>query len=80
VRGGVVIRPPTLGPDEAFPGEALMKGGPVGRAGSPSAIAAAADYLASDDAAFVHGTVIDGGRTGVAVTADAWPALGTVRP
>jgi NAD(P)-dependent dehydrogenase (short-subunit alcohol dehydrogenase family) len=40
-------------------------------AGHPGAIAAAAVYLASDDAAFVHGTVldVDGGRTGVAVAA-----------
>jgi NAD(P)-dependent dehydrogenase (short-subunit alcohol dehydrogenase family) len=68
-----VIRPPSLAPNEEFPGEALMKGTPAGSAGHPSAIAAAAVYLASDDAAFVHGTVIDvdGGRTGVAVAADA---------
>ena len=39
--------------------------------GTPDAIAHAAVYLASDEAAFVHGTVIDvdGGRTGVAVIA-----------
>ena len=42
------------------------------------AIAHAAVYLASDEAAFVHGTVIDvdGGRLGVAVIAtgsDDWP-------
>ncbi|MCX4094606.1 SDR family NAD(P)-dependent oxidoreductase [Nocardia sp. alder85J] len=51
----------------------LMHGTPAGRTGHPDAIAAAATYLASDDAAFVHGTVldVDGGRTGVAVIADA---------
>lgn len=51
------------------PGEVMMLGTPAGRSGHPDAIAAAAVYLASDDAAFVHGTVldVDGGRTGVAV-------------
>ncbi|KOV86704.1 SDR family NAD(P)-dependent oxidoreductase [Nocardia sp. NRRL S-836] len=49
----------------------MMVGSPAGRAGDPGAIAAAAVYLASDESAFVHGTVIDvdGGRTGVAVVA-----------
>ena len=48
-----------------------MKGTPAGRPGSPDAIAHAAVYLASDEAAFVHGIVIDvdGGRVGVAVLA-----------
>lgn len=50
--------------------DVFMHGTPAGRAGHPGAIAAAAVYLASDDAVFVHGTVldVDGGRTGVAVT------------
>jgi NAD(P)-dependent dehydrogenase (short-subunit alcohol dehydrogenase family) len=60
-------------PQEAdpHPGDAMMTGTPAGTAGTPDAIAHAAVYLASDEAAFVHGTVIDvdGGRTGVAVTA-----------
>lgn len=62
-----VIRTPDLDTAEDFPGETLMATTPVGRAGHPDAIAAAAVYLASDDAAFVHGTVldVDGGRTGV---------------
>jgi NAD(P)-dependent dehydrogenase (short-subunit alcohol dehydrogenase family) len=66
-----VIRDPELDPSVEFPGEALMRGTPAGVAGSPDAVAAAAVYLASDDAAFVHGTVldVDGGRTGVAVAA-----------
>lgn len=53
------------------PGEVMMNGTPAGRSGHPDAIAAAAVYLASGDAAFVHGTVldVDGGRTGVAVVA-----------
>ncbi len=41
------------------------------RSARPTAIAHAAVYLASDESAFVHGTVIDvdGGRTAVAVIA-----------
>ncbi|WP_210415919.1 SDR family NAD(P)-dependent oxidoreductase [Humibacter ginsenosidimutans] len=67
-----VIRTPDLASDEEYPGEAFMVGTPAGRAGHPDAIAAAALYLASDDAAFVHGTVldVDGGRIGVAVVAE----------
>ncbi len=46
-----------------------MKGTPVGTSGPPEAIAHAAVYLASDEAAFVYGSVIDvdGGRGSVAV-------------
>jgi NAD(P)-dependent dehydrogenase (short-subunit alcohol dehydrogenase family) len=49
----------------------MMKGTPAGRPGSPEAIAHAAVYLASDEAAFVHGIVldVDGGRTTTAVIA-----------
>ena len=49
--------------------EAMMPGTPAGGSGAPDGIAWAAVYLASDEAAFVHGTVIDvdGGRVGVAV-------------
>jgi NAD(P)-dependent dehydrogenase (short-subunit alcohol dehydrogenase family) len=51
--------------------ELLMRGTPAGASGTPDAVAHAAVYLASDEAAFVHGTVIDvdGGRVGVAVMA-----------
>lgn len=40
---------------------------PAGRAGRPEEIAAAAVYLASDEAAFVHGAIlpVDGGRVAV---------------
>ncbi len=53
------------------PGEVMMRGTPAGRSGTPDAIAHAAVYLASDEAAFVQGSVldVDGGRTGVAVIA-----------
>jgi NAD(P)-dependent dehydrogenase (short-subunit alcohol dehydrogenase family) len=59
-----------LAPGE-HPGEAMMRGTPADAAGTPDAIAHAAVYLAGDEAAFVHGTVIDvdGGRVGVAVMA-----------
>jgi isopentenyl diphosphate isomerase/L-lactate dehydrogenase-like FMN-dependent dehydrogenase/NAD(P)-dependent dehydrogenase (short-subunit alcohol dehydrogenase family) len=39
--------------------EAMMRGTPTGRSGTPDAIAHAAVYLAGDEAAFVHGTVLD---------------------
>jgi NAD(P)-dependent dehydrogenase (short-subunit alcohol dehydrogenase family) len=67
-----VIRPHALdssnGTDE-HPAEAMMRGTPAGQSGTPDAIAYAAVYLASDEATFVHGSVIDvdGGRVGVAV-------------
>ncbi|GMA24258.1 dehydrogenase [Luteimicrobium album] len=68
VSPGVVRADEPDGPDAL---EAIMSGTPAGATGRPEAIAAAAVYLASDDAAFVHGTVldVDGGRTGVAVVA-----------
>jgi NAD(P)-dependent dehydrogenase (short-subunit alcohol dehydrogenase family) len=55
------------------PAEVMMLGTPYGAVGRPEAIATAAVYLASDEAGFVHGTVIDvdGGRVGAAVIADA---------
>lgn len=59
------------GHDPADPAAPMMLGTPAGRVGTPDAIAHAAVYLASDESAFVHGTVldVDGGRTGVAVIA-----------
>ncbi|HBF83142.1 MAG TPA: short-chain dehydrogenase [Streptomyces sp.] len=67
VSPGVIVTPAA----EPHPGESMMKGTPAGGVGSPEAIAQAAVWLASDEAAFVHGTVVDvdGGRVGVAVLA-----------
>ncbi|MDX6598057.1 MAG: hypothetical protein QOE87_1944 [Gaiellales bacterium] len=66
-----VIRTPSPMDDrtDEHPAEVMMRGTPAGRSGTPQAIAHAAVYLASDEAVFVHGTVIDvdGGRIAVAV-------------
>jgi NAD(P)-dependent dehydrogenase (short-subunit alcohol dehydrogenase family) len=69
-----VIRDPALYGENgaaAHPAEAMVRGTPAGATGTPESIAFAAVYLASDEAAFVHGTVIDvdGGRLGAAVIA-----------
>jgi NAD(P)-dependent dehydrogenase (short-subunit alcohol dehydrogenase family) len=66
-----VVRPAAPQNSEPHPGEAMMKGTPAGEVDTPDAIAHAVVWLASDEAAFVHGTVVDvdGGRTGVAVIA-----------
>lgn len=65
---GVVHEPV---PGQTRPGEVMMNGTPAGGVGDPRDIANAAVYLASDEAAFVHGIVldVDGGRTTVAVVA-----------
>jgi NAD(P)-dependent dehydrogenase (short-subunit alcohol dehydrogenase family) len=64
---GVVRADPVEGPSVT-----MMKGTPAGAPGSPEAIAHAAVYLASDEAAFVHGVTldVDGGRQYVAVIAE----------
>jgi NAD(P)-dependent dehydrogenase (short-subunit alcohol dehydrogenase family) len=64
-----VVRPER--PEGADLAEVMMRGTPAGASGTPDAVAHAAVYLASDEATFVHGTVIDvdGGRVGVAVIA-----------
>jgi NAD(P)-dependent dehydrogenase (short-subunit alcohol dehydrogenase family) len=51
--------------DPAAARQALVARQPIGRLGTPEEVAAAALYLASDDAAFITGTglVIDGGLT-----------------
>ena len=56
-------------PDRPDPGAAAMLGTPYGRILSPDAIAAAAVYLASDEAVGVHGISldVDGGRNSVAI-------------
>jgi len=70
VSPGVVLPSAPEG-GEPHPGQIMMKGTPAGDVGTPDAIAHAVVWLASDEAAFVHGTVVDvdGGRAGVAVIA-----------
>jgi NAD(P)-dependent dehydrogenase (short-subunit alcohol dehydrogenase family) len=65
---GVIFEDPDDVPDAARP---MMATTPAGKPGTPADIAAAAVYLASDEAAFVHGAVfdIDGGRGNVFIAA-----------
>jgi NAD(P)-dependent dehydrogenase (short-subunit alcohol dehydrogenase family) len=65
---GVVFEDPSDAPARAT--EAMITS-PAGKPGTPADIAGAAVYLASDEAAFVHGAVfdIDGGRVNVLTTA-----------
>ncbi|TCM37572.1 SDR family NAD(P)-dependent oxidoreductase [Kribbella sp. VKM Ac-2568] len=65
------IAPGVVHTDPNHPATTMMTGTPYGRIGAPQAIADAAVFLASDQAAFIHGTVldVDGGRLGVAVIA-----------
>jgi NAD(P)-dependent dehydrogenase (short-subunit alcohol dehydrogenase family) len=66
-----VVRTPDPEESAPHPGDVMMRGTPAGTIGSPWAVAQAAVYLASDEASFVHGAVldVDGGRTTVAVIA-----------
>ena len=68
VSPGVILEPV---PGQAHPGEVMMNGTPAGRLGKPQYIADAVVYLASDEASYLHGTVldVDGGRTAAAVIA-----------
>jgi NAD(P)-dependent dehydrogenase (short-subunit alcohol dehydrogenase family) len=63
---GVILR---ATPGETHRAAVMMNGTPAGRVGTPEEVAHAAVYLASDEASFVHGAVldVDGGRTTVAV-------------
>ena len=65
---GVVHDDPS---DVAAEARAAMVTTPAGKPGAPADIASAAVYLATDEAAFVHGAVfdIDGGRSNVFMTA-----------
>jgi NAD(P)-dependent dehydrogenase (short-subunit alcohol dehydrogenase family) len=65
------ISPGVVQADPDHPGVVMMRGTPANAVLTPESIGAAAVYLASDEAAFVHGTVldVDGGRIGVAVIA-----------
>ena len=67
-----VVRDPAVYIDTDHPAAPMMAGTPAGRTGTPDEIAAAVLYLSSDEAAFIHGTVldVDGGRTAIAVIAN----------
>jgi NAD(P)-dependent dehydrogenase (short-subunit alcohol dehydrogenase family) len=67
---GVIRAHPAETPNEHL-AERMMRGTPAGSSGRPDAVASAAVYLASEESAFVHGTIIDvdGGRQSVAVIA-----------
>ncbi len=70
---GVIRSPNPDGSDSGrHPAEQMMLGTPAGRSGTPDAVAYAAVYLASDEAAFAHGTVIDvdAGRSTTAAGCD----------
>jgi NAD(P)-dependent dehydrogenase (short-subunit alcohol dehydrogenase family) len=56
-----------LAPDH--PAAVMMRGTPAGKPGPSSAVADAAVFLASAEASFIHGSIldVDGGRTSVAV-------------
>ena len=68
---GVIQNPAFGGAPEGS--DLAMRGTPAGTSGPPEAIAHAAVYLASDEAAFVHGSVfdVDGGRGSIAVVGTA---------
>jgi NAD(P)-dependent dehydrogenase (short-subunit alcohol dehydrogenase family) len=68
-----VIRDPAVFVDTDHPAARMMSGTPAGRTGHPDEVAAAMVYLASDEASFIQGAVldVDGGRTQVAVIAAA---------
>jgi NAD(P)-dependent dehydrogenase (short-subunit alcohol dehydrogenase family) len=67
VSPGVIVEPGAPAGGSAV----MMNGTPAGGTGAPAAIAHAVVYLASDEAAFVHGTIldVDGGRVSAAVIA-----------
>jgi NAD(P)-dependent dehydrogenase (short-subunit alcohol dehydrogenase family) len=58
---------------EDHPAAAMMRGTPAGKPGAAAAIGDAAVFLASAEASFIHGTIldVDGGRTSVAVVASS---------
>jgi NAD(P)-dependent dehydrogenase (short-subunit alcohol dehydrogenase family) len=66
-----VIRDHAIFVDSDHPAARMMAGTPAGRTGNPDEVASAMLYLASDEASFVQGAVldVDGGRTEVAVIA-----------
>lgn len=55
---------------EAHVAESMMASTPAGRSGTATEVARAVVFLASDDAAFIHGTTldVDGGRVAVALS------------
>jgi NAD(P)-dependent dehydrogenase (short-subunit alcohol dehydrogenase family) len=67
IRVNCVARAAVVGHPAVPAPEALLRATPLARAAEPAEVAAAVAFLASDDSAYITGTVltVDGGRSGI---------------